>query len=373
MMVGSTLRLPTTHPTHVLMTLDAVGGVWRYAMDLAAGLSRHGYTFTFAGLGPRPSSSQWVEAERFGRLRWLDAPLDWLAEKESDLDVIPELVRTLVEDGEVDLVHLNLPSQAHGLEIDVPVLTVSHSCVVTWFAAVRGSSVPPDWNWQLLRNRGGFDAADVTLAPSAAHAAMLRQSYGPIVGLDVVYNATNAAETNTPKEPIVFAAGRWWDDGKNGAALVAAAERAAWPIVAAGPTMGPNGQRLDLANVQALGEISHSDVGRWMSRAGIFVSPSRYEPFGLAPLEAARAGAALVLADIPTYRELWDGAALFARPDDPAAFADAINRLAGNETLRHDFSRSAQERSRRYTPEKQASSMAAIYERLLQRPVAREA
>ena len=47
------------------------------------------------------------------------------------------------------------------------------------------------------------------------------------------------------------------------------------------------------------------------ARCPIFVSAARYEPFGLAVLEAAQAGCALVLSDIPTFRELWDGAALF--------------------------------------------------------------
>ena len=55
-----------------------------------------------------------------------------------------------------------------------------------------------------------------------------------------------------------------------------------------------------------------------MARAAIFVSSSVYEPFGLAVLEAAGSGAALVLSDIPTFRELWDEAALFAPPGDAA-------------------------------------------------------
>jgi hypothetical protein len=43
------------------------------------------------------------------------------------------------------------------------------------------------------------------------------------------------------------------------------------------------------------------------------VGPS-VEPFGLAVLEAAQAGCPLVLSDLPGFRELWDGAALFRRP-----------------------------------------------------------
>lgn len=106
-----------------------------------------------------------------------------------------------------------------------------------------------------------------------------------------------------------------------------------------------------------------------MARSAIVASPSRYEPFGLAPLEAAQAGAALVLADIPTYRELWDDAALFAPADDARAFAAALNRLAGDDALRHEFAAKAKERSARFTLHAQASAMQSIYEHLL-RPVA---
>ena len=360
-------------PPHVLMTLDAVGGVWRYAMDLASGLARRGYAFTFAGFGPPPTPAQRAEAERLGQLIWVDAPLDWLAEDEAQLDAIPALIHALVAELRIDMVHLNLPSQACGLVLDIPILVVSHSCVVTWFAAVRQSSVPNDWLWQLRRNRGGFDAANAVLAPSRAHADMLRTSYGPIDGLDVVYNGTRADFAPTRKEALVFAAGRWWDDGKNGALLDAAAGRSVWPVTMAGPCLGPNGQESQLHCARALGELPHADVGGWMARAAIVASPSRYEPFGLAPLEAAKAGAALVLADIPTYRELWDGAALFASTDDPEAFATALNRLASDDAMRHEYAMRARQRSRRYTLDAQVSAMEAVYDRLLRPSAAREA
>lgn len=356
---------PTSAGPHILVTVDAVGGVWRYAMDLAAGLTHRGYAFTFVGFGPPPSPAQRAEAERIGPLLWLDSPLDWLAGDEAQLDGIPNLLRTVVEDRAIDLVHLNLPSQAFGLDLDVPTVVVSHSCVVTWFAAVRGNDVPPDWQWQYRRNRLGFDHADVVVAPSHAHANMLRSSYGTIHSLHVVYNATSAAIGPAHKEAVVFAAGRWWDDGKNGAVLDAAAARSAWPVVMAGPDKGPNGQASTFRNARLLGELPHAEVAQRMARAAIFVSPSRYEPFGLAPLEAARAGAALILADIPTYRELWDGAALFAHPDDATAFADAINRLASDDALRHELAMTARVRSERFTPDAQVTAMMAIYDDLL--------
>jgi glycosyltransferase involved in cell wall biosynthesis len=342
-------------------------------MDLAAGLIPDGYAFTFAGFGPQPSPAQRAEAEQLGKLVWFDAPLDWTAGSEAELDVVPQLLKALVQERQIDLVHLNLPSQACGLKLDVPVLVVSHSCVVTWFAAVRQSAVSPDWMWQYRRNRAGFDAADAVVAPSHAHAAMLRTSYGQIDGLGVVYNGTRAAQASPAKHAHVFAAGRWWDDGKNGALLDEAAAHTAWPVIMAGSASGPNGQYSPLRNARHLGELPHGEILQWMARSAIVASPSRYEPFGLAPLEAAQAGAALVLADIPTYRELWDQAALFAPADDAQAFAAAINRFASDDALRHEFAVRAKERSARFTVQAQAAAMQSIYEHLLHPAAAMEA
>ena len=369
---GNTLGLVDT--PRILMTLDAVGGVWRYGMDLAKALTPQGYSFIFAGFGPRPTPHQQAEAKSLGALHWFDAPLDWTTEDEKALDVIPALLHTLVEESGANLVQLNLPSQGAGLEVDVPVLVVSHSCVVTWFAAVRKAPVPRDWAWQQERNRAGFDVAAAVVAPSNTHASMLRQSYGAIPSLHVIYNGSDPLPVVARKEPIVFAAGRWWDEGKNGAVLDLAAARAKWPVVMAGSQKGPNGQWMLLSHAQLPGELSHAQVMDRMSRAGIVVSPSLYEPFGLAPLEAANGGAALVLADNPTYRELWEGAALFAAPQDPVGFADAINRLADDETLRWELGDKARERAKRYSVAAQTSAMRDVYDNLLApNPVAQSA
>lgn len=349
----------------VLMTVDAVGGVWRYALDLASGLRSKGTETVFAGFGPRPSSDQMQEAAAIGNLVWLDAPLDWMVEDDEALKHVPRILDDLAMRENVDLLHLNLPSQAAGLATSLPVVVVSHSCVVTWFAAVRNQAVPDDWQWQLRLNRKGFDRADAVLSPSRSHAAMLRQAYGPIDGLKVVRNASRVEAYPRDKEDFVFAAARWWDDGKNGAVLDAAARYTKWPAVMAGANEGPNGQYLPLRNVVHCGELSHGETMAMMGRAAIVASPSVYEPFGLAALEAARNGSALVLADIPTYRELWNGAALFADPHDPRAFADGINRLSRDAALRATLAEEALDRSRNYTLKAQADAVTALYSRLL--------
>jgi len=348
-------------PERVLMTLDAVGGVWRYAMELGSALKAAGIEMSFVGFGPQPTVALREEAEAIGTLDWLPLPLDWTAAHESELDAIPEALALLVRTHQPDLAHLNVPSQAYGVDLGCPVVTVSHSCVATWFQTVRGTDLPAYWAWQARRNRGGFDQSAAVIAPSQSHAEALLAAYGPIQNLRVVSNAVGGSLPDGQKEDFVFAAGRWWDDGKNGAVLDRASALCDWPVQLAGPVHGPNGQCLAIEHARTLGELPNAAVRALMARAAILVSPSLYEPFGLAALEAARAGAALVLSDIPTYRENWDGAALFASPNDPTAFAQAINRLAADGDLRTEMGRRAAVRAERFSLAAQAGATLDAY------------
>jgi hypothetical protein len=76
------LRRLTQAPRRILMTLDAVGGVWRYALGLASGLAERDCAVSFVGQGPQPSAAARAEIEAIpgARLFWLDEPLDWLAD-----------------------------------------------------------------------------------------------------------------------------------------------------------------------------------------------------------------------------------------------------------------------------------------------------
>ena len=77
----------------------------------------------------------------------------------------------------------------------------------------------------------------------------------------------------------------------------------------------------------------------------------------MAPLEAALSGCALVLSDIPSYREQWDGAAVFAKPDDPDAFGEALRRVSDDAELRNQLATDAAERAKGYS----ATSMVCGY------------
>ncbi|MCA1408763.1 glycosyltransferase family 4 protein [Ensifer sp. IC3342] len=354
-------------PRRIIMSVDAVGGVWRYAMDLADAIRAAGVETLFVGFGPEPPAHQRAEAARIGTLEWFAAPLDWMAGEESELDVVADLLTELSLRHSVDMLHLNLPSQAAGFPAQMPVVVVSHSCVATWFEAVRASGLPREWLWQKRLNRLGFDRADVVLAPSSSHAAGLVRCYGRIDNLKVVHNGSRNSRPAMPKENIVFAAGRWWDEGKNGAVLDQAAAHIRWPVLMAGACDGPNRERLAIQHADPKGELSHDRALAQISKAAIVVSPSIYEPFGLVALEAACAGAALVLADIDTYRELWDGTALFADPGDPVAFANAVNALTEDAELRAELGQRARSRSSEFSIEAQRDAVLAAYRQAMRR------
>jgi len=85
-------------------------------------------------------------------------------------------------------------------------------------------------------------------------------------------------------------------------------------------------------------------------------------------LEAAQAGCALVLSDIPTHRELWGGAAIFVPAHDADAFAAVIRDVLGDANERHQLGQLARASAARYTPERLARGMAEIYARLAAAP-----
>jgi glycosyltransferase involved in cell wall biosynthesis len=82
-----------------------------------------------------------------------------------------------------------------------------------------------------------------------------------------------------------------------------------------------------------------------MDRSSLFLHPALYEPFGLVVLEAAQRGCCLVLADIPSLRELWQGAAVFVDPRDESSWISALNRLIENSSERNRFAALARARS----------------------------
>lgn len=356
----------------LLMTADTVGGVWQYATDLAEALAPLGYETALAVLGPPPSAAQRGRAGAIAGLRLLETglPLDWLMDDEAAARETAPAIAALAQAEGADLIQLNHPTLA-AEPMPAPVVAVVHSCVATWWAAVERGAMPARFGWQTALVRSGIARADRVVCPSAAFAGAVQAAYRLPVRPDVVHNG-RAAPTTAPGSPhdFAFTAGRLWDRGKNLTTLDRAAARLCVPLKAAGRTRGPDGETVTLDHVHAMGFLDDAALAACLSARPVFVSAATYEPFGLAALEAAQAGCALVLADIPTFRELWSDVAIFVAPNDDAGFARTIDALIGDASLRQARGERARARAARFTPGAMAAGMADIYRTLGRRQAA---
>jgi glycogen(starch) synthase len=91
-----------------------------------------------------------------------------------------------------------------------------------------------------------------------------------------------------------------------------------------------------LGNLVLLGKVTEEEKVRLMRSSDCLVYPTRYESFGLPPLEAMAAGCPVVASDLPVVGEMiQDGYnGVLVEPENPAALADGIMRVLTDLSLR---------------------------------------
>jgi glycosyltransferase involved in cell wall biosynthesis len=342
------------------MTADGAGGVWTYALELIDALASLEVEVTLATMGSplRPDQRQALRESSVAAARAKEVKLEWMEDPWDDVHRAGQWLLRLRDEVQPDVVHLN--GYVHGaLPWEVPAVVVGHSCVLSWFRAVRGEPAPPAWSRYREAVTEGLRGAHALAAPSRAMLRELEHLYEPACERVVIPNGRRVVGVDVEKEPLVLAAGRVWDEAKNIAALDRVAPLLPWPVLVAGE-LDP---RRELRHARALGVLPPRALARVMARASVFVAPARYEPFGYGPLEAAQHGCALVLGDVPSLREIWEDDAFFVDPDADEALAVAIRLLADEEPLRRELAARARARALRYTPERMARDYARLYER----------
>lgn len=192
---------------------------------------------------------------------------------------------------------------------------------------------------------------------------ILKKLHGPFKKEAVIYNGCDASDFQVlKKEEKIFAMGRIWDEAKNLGILGQISERAPYPVYIAGNKTNPsNGKEINLAQVHLLGQLSREDVKKQLGESLIYVLPAKYEPFGLSALEAALSGCFLILAEIPTLREIWLDAALYFNPENPESLLHAVNLAYKNPKQRLALRNRSFERAQFFSLEKVCQQYLQLY------------
>jgi len=354
----------------ILMTTDTVGGVWVYSLELCKALQKHGVQVHLVAMGQWPTEEQEQEAAKLSNvlLYKSDYKLEWMQDPWEDVEKARKWINCIYHTVLPDLVHLNNYAQVCG-DWECPTISVFHSCVSTWWQAVKGTAVPSHWQQYVETVKSSLQCSDLVVSPSKAILEKAQATHGFTTESKVIYNGRDLSfPERGKKENIIFCIGRIWDEGKNLMLLSRVAKELPWPVFIAGNNTNPStGKTLEIENVNFLGSLSETEVREWIHRASIFVSPTKYEPFGLAILEAAEAGCALALSNIETLQEIWGDSALFFNPQDREEAKAKIMELIENETQRETYSEKALLRSELYSTEKMGDAYFEMYKESIQK------
>ena len=110
--------------------------------------------------------------------------------------------------------------------------------------------------------------------------------------------------------------------------------------------------------------VSHEDGPLLYQACTAFAFPSRYEGFGLPPLEAMACGAPTVVSAASSLPEVVGGAALQVDPDDAVGWASALSRLLDDPALRSELRELGLAQAARFSWRRVAEETVAVLERV---------
>jgi glycogen(starch) synthase len=267
-----------------------------------------------------------------------------------------------------DVVHLNYYTQSLA-PLSSPKLVTAHSCLLSWWHAVKRTEIPPSWQRYREEVKKGLKKADWIVAPTKTMLSELIRHYDLMPqDMSVIHNGRDPHFFNPGrKEEMIMVAARLWDEAKNVRSLIGIAPHLPWRVCVAGDTSHP---RMDntvttISGINLLGQLSSKDLAKKLSSASLYVLPALYEPFGLSILEAALSGCALVLGDIPSLREIWENCALFVSPLDTRALEQTILSLIEKSSERAEWASRAFKRALLLNSHLMALEYESLYQQLV--------
>jgi rhamnosyl/mannosyltransferase len=345
---------------------DSFTGVERVIHAIAQSTAEHGIVSDVLSLSPKPSPAPIPVDGHLSHQSRQDA---YVASTGLSASVFRDFRRLAAQ---ADLVHYHFPwpmmDLVHlGVRHGKPSVVTYHSDVVKQQGLLR--------LYRPLMHRF-LDSVDAIVAtsPNYRESSPVLARYGeklrtiPIgIGPDVAVD-DNSLLTRTAQMPTRFflflGAMRYY---KGLPFLLEAARVSGLPVVLAGS--GDPGETP--ANVTVLGEVTEAEKQALLEACTVFVFPShlRSEAFGVALLEAARAGKPMISCEIGTgtsYVNENGVTGLTIPPADPKALAAAMQALWSDSPRREQMGLAARDRYKKlFTAKRMGDSYAALYRELI--------
>ena len=359
----------------LLITTDTIGGVWTFTSELTQQLLQRGHEIYLVSFGrePSPSQKQWAEdqlrsnEERLTSL-YSTIPLEWMQNNEKAFE---EGQEEILDDAACFRPDLILSNQfCFGrLDTTIPRIVVAHSDVLSWAKACKPSALDPTlWlnRYTSMVQAGLLDAAAI-VTPTAWMGKALTNNFFLPRNVYVIPNGVSVEPAPHPPPVRKFqaiTAGRLWDEAKGLESLRGL--DVTLPILVAGENIfeSQNPNASWPGNLTSLGPLSQAELHRHFRESDLYLCTSRYEPFGLAPLEAALCGCAVICRNIPSLREVWGEDALYF--SDNTSLAKLVKELGRDHQRLHTAQGRAHQRAHHFTPERMADSYLHLFQTVLQ-------
>jgi glycosyltransferase involved in cell wall biosynthesis len=278
-------------------------------------------------------------------------------------DAAPRLLQLVKEFG-AELVHSNQFCFG-ALPIDIRKMVTAHSDVFSWAGACRNGVLErSEWlsRYSALVSKG-LREADAIVAPTRWMAASLSGHFPLSREPQVIPNGRTLPPAPDGSSKLqAVTAGRLWDEAKNIAMLDEV--ESPFPLFVAGDTKhGSASLTGSLGNMTWLGPLNTDDLLALFGESAIYICTSKYEPFGLAPLEAALCGCAVLAFDIPSLREVWDGSALYF--EDASSLTALLRELQDTPHQLEAARQASLSRAGMFTAERMSDEYYRLFQRAL--------
>ena len=355
----------------ILLTTDTTGGVWTFTKELTTELLQRGHAIALVSFGDPPTHEHlaWCTAQTtaYGssfQFTASNAPLEWMEKNEFVFKHGAGVLFHIANYFQPDLLHSNQFCFG-ALSTKLPKLVTAHTDVMSWAKACRPMGIQA-CRW-LRQYRSlvtqGLRTCDAVASPTQWMATELSRHYSDLPPSYVVpHGRSLSAPQSHLRNVQAVTIGRMWDEAKKVEMLRSVNSPIPIYIVGSrhrGDSVAPR----QIGRSVLLGAMPESSLMSLLARSSIYISTSVYEPFGMAPIEAALCGCAVVANDIPSMREVWGDNALYF--DGPRSLSMLMHRLNRDESeLAHARQRSFA-RANELTAQRMADGYEALYGALL--------